>query len=90
MASIRDLAEKTPFAGDYTGRAFLNETPTQRKARSKAAHKVAVAREAKRKNRSTMSHRQARDLELAGHSVEIFVQFEIALIDGVKYRLTST
>ncbi len=80
--------ESTPFSGDYSGREWLNETPAQRKTHAAKAKRTSKRREYDRNHRPTMSHQEARTLELAGRAIHVFPRLELVRVDGYKlYRL---
>ena len=86
MVNLRN--EDAPFEGDYSGRDWLNETPQQSKDLDEKARLAAKAREYKRKNRPTMTHQEARNLELSGRAVHVMPRNKLVRVDGCKlYRL---
>ena len=86
--SLRELAETTPFEGDYSGRDWLRMTPDEHEAAMIEAKAIGQERARQRANRPTLTHRQARALDLDGRAVAVYPRKKLVVVDGYKkYRL---
>ena len=79
------MTESVPFNGDYSGREWLQKSEKERDTAMIEARKIGAERRKRRESRSTMTHREARDHELAGHKIQVLRN--IVILDDVKYEL---
>ncbi len=83
--SFRDVTEFVAFEGDYSGREWLQMSEKERDVTMIEARKTGAERRKCWDGRSTMTHREARDHELAGHKIQVLRN--IVVLDDIRYEL---